>query len=204
MHPRFENWVELIDGSVAGEARRRLEEHRSACERCRRREMEIRQLLETMVSDRLLAPSPAALSPAFRALRPSGSKLTLPAWARGLHERLARVAFDTLANRQEAFAGARASSVARRLRFEEGRLELDILVEAEGDRRRLTAQVLSLGEEPRPLAGARFLVSAEGAIVADGETDAHGGFLREVAAPGDIEVRVATEGGLVVFRIPDC
>jgi hypothetical protein len=204
MHPRFEDWIELIEGSVAGAARHRLEEHLAECDECCKREREIRDMLETMVADRLLEPSPAALSSVFEALRPSGFKLTLPGWARGLRERLARPAFDTLENRQEAFAGARSSSVARRLRFNEGRLELDILVEAEGDRRRLTAQLLSLGEEPQPLVGARFLVSASGTIEADGETDAHGGFLREVAAPGDIEVRVATEDGLVVFTIPDC
>jgi hypothetical protein len=138
----------------------------------------------------------------MRAFRPRPETAPGPAWARGLPERLARLLFDTLASPGAAFAGARATAAARRLRFQSNGCELDVLLENEGDRLRLTAQLLSTGPVIAPIAAARFVVNVGGRIAAEGETDGDGELACTASAGGEVEIRLAAAGELLVFRIP--
>jgi hypothetical protein len=203
MHPKWEEWVEYASGEMAGDLRARLDEHLAGgCAPCLARARELGRLFETIASDRLLEPSGAALEAALGAFRPAHSAAPRPRWARSLVELTARLVLDTARGPGVAFAGARNAGLARRLRFEAAELELDVLVEAQGDIRHVTAQLLTLGPDPSPLSGARFLLVAGGRLEAEGETDAHGELVRDVAGAGEIEIRVAWGRRLAVFRIP--
>jgi anti-sigma factor RsiW len=202
VHHTFESLIELIEGAVSDTTRRHLEEHLAACGTCRERMQEIRRVLEALASDRLIEPSGASIDIALRALHPM-AVVEPPRWAKGLPERLARVVFDSFVNPQQAFAGARTVSIARRLRFEIDQIELDALVEVEGDSRRLTGQVLSLSETPEPVEGAPFSVLAAGAVVAEGETSSHGEIVMESAPAGEFEIRLGAKGRVYVFGVSD-
>lgn len=201
MHPAVETWIALVDGTVDDAERSRLLTHLERCAPCREREREVQRVLEALARDRLLRPSESAVAAVLRAIRPARAAPSLPDWARGLVERAGRIVFDSFARPRETFAGARSAPAARRIRFEAADLELDVLIETRGDRRRLTAQVLDLGGEPTSLAGTGYLVSSGDRIEAEGEADAHGGFVREIATPGEIEIRVAAGRRMAVFRI---
>ena len=202
MHLTTESLIEFIDGSHSDATRGRLEAHLGVCGRCREREQEIRRMLEALAFDRLIEPSAASVAATFRALRPS-VVADPPHWAKGLPQRLARMVFDSFASPRQAFAGARAVSVARRLRFEVDQLELDVLVETHGDRRHLTGQVLSLVETPQPVGGRPFYVLAAGAVVAEGETSDHGEIVLEADPAGELEIRIGVEGRVYVFGVSD-
>ena len=202
MHLTTESLIELIDGDPSDGTRRHLETHLAACDRCREREREIRRVLEALTADRLVEPSTESVAAILRALR-RGRAVDLPRWAEGLPERMARMVFDSFTNPRQAFAGARAVSVARRLRFEVDQLELDALIEVEGDGQRLTGQVLSLGTSPRPVGGAPFFVLGAGGVVTDGRTNDHGEIMVEAAPAGEFEIRVGVEGRVYVFDVSD-
>ena len=160
-----------------------------------------RTLLARMASDRLLEPSSSAFDAALAAYQPAPARL--PKWARDLAERLANVVFDSLAAPEAAFAGARSGLSARRVRFESKGLELDLLVEATGDTRRLTGQLLRLGATPEAHAGARWLVLNAGQLETDGETDEHGEFSVTLSSAGPLEIRAVHGDSLVAFRLPE-
>ncbi|MEZ5064122.1 MAG: hypothetical protein R3B81_05270 [bacterium] len=159
------------------------------------------RVLAGLGADRLLEPSQAVVEAVYRVFRTSGN--ILPDWVRGLRERAARLVFDSLAAPEAAFAGARSASIARRLRYETDGLELDLLVESEGDRRRLAAQLLLLGNPPRPLDDARWLLLSDGRLAATGSTDERGELVVETERGGEVELRVAHGGALVTFHVPE-
>lgn len=205
MHPRIETWLAYLDETATSVDRDRLRAHLDGCPACRALVEDARRMTAALEGDRLLAPSEAAREVALRALpssRPAG--VALPGWAAGLRERIARVVFDSIAHPREAFAGTRSAGLARRVRFESGGVELDALVEPHGDRRRLTAQVLRLRGGARPAADAPWIVTVGDRPVAEGRTDGSGELSREIAAGGEIRIRVsASPGELTLFRIPD-
>jgi hypothetical protein len=201
MHPDVEAWIERIQESASLSERERLDAHLTSCAACREVERHVRRMLEALAGDRLLEPSPGVLRAVLHAFAP-GRDVAPPPWARGLPQRIARVLFDTLATPQAAFAGARATAAARRLRFESNGLELDVLLEAEGDRLRLNAQLLTSGAPVVSVPDARFLVAVGGRVEAEGETDADGELSCVVPAGDDVEIRLAAAGSLCVFRVP--
>ncbi len=204
MHPGFAEWVEFQEGTLADDRRRAFQAHLDeGCSACESQRADVARLLEALEGDRLLEPSPAAVRAAHAALRPRTVADLRPGWARGLREALAGLVFDSFARPQAAFAGARSASVARRLRYESGGVELDLLVESEGDVRRITGQLLRLGTPARPMARAPFAVFGAGEFVSEGKTDERGEFSAPVDVPGEVEVRVADGGRLVTFRIPE-
>lgn len=204
MHPSFEQWVEYHEGQLPEPRRAELEAHLdSGCSACRAMETEVKRLVAALTGDRLLDPSAAAVCAAEAAFHPQQRVARLPDWARGLRETLAGLVFDSYARPEAAFAGARSASVARRLCYETQGLELDVLVESEGDQRRMTGQLLLLGTPARPLGGARFAVTCSGVLVGEGETDARGEFVLSMDLPGEVELRVVQAGRLVTFRIPE-
>jgi hypothetical protein len=203
MHPRTDEWIEYAFGRLSDGARKGLERHLAeGCEACARQAKELRHLHETISADRLLSPSEPARQAVLRAFRRSEGVSLLPDWARSLEQSVARVVFDSFRS-DLAFAGARASTAARRVRFEADRLELDVLVESEGDLRRITAQLLLLDPKPAPVSAARYLVMAGGHLEAEGATDVHGELVRELRTPGEIEIRLVMGKQVAVFRIPD-
>lgn len=160
-----------------------------------------RTILARMASDRLLEPSSSALEAVLAAYQPAPARL--PKWARDLAEQLANVVFDSLATPQAPFAGARSASAARRVRFETNGLELDLLIEATGDTRRLTGQLLRLGDTPEAHASARWLLLNGGRFEVDGETDEHGEFSATLSSVGPLEIRAVHGRALVSFRLPE-
>lgn len=204
MHPRFDEWVAFLEGTLEEPERAAIEAHRArGCEQCARKEAETRSLLQALNDDRLLTPSPAALRAALDAHRAAPASAALPGWAASLKETLATLVFDSFAQPQAAFAGARSASVARRLCYQTDGVELDVLVEREGDVRRLTGQMLTLGEPPRPLVNARFVVLRGGRLDGESATNERGEFQHVLEAPGEVEIRVQRLAQLVTFRIPE-
>jgi hypothetical protein len=201
MHPDVAAWIARIQESASLSEGERLDAHLASCAACRDVERDVRRMMEALAGDRLLQPSPGALRAVLHAFGPR-REVAPPAWAHGLPERIARVLFDTLATPQLAFAGARATSAARRMRFESNGLELDVLLEAEGDRLRLHAQLLTTGAPIAPIPAARFLVAVGGRACAEGETDADGELSCVVPSGEEVEVRLAAAGSLSVFRVP--
>ena len=200
---RFENWVGLAEGRVGAEERRRLEELLSHAPPEERRIVEeLREIFAAMAADTLLAPPRESVEAVVRARRPKAAFATLPDWARSLRNAVSRIVFDSFAHPEAAFAGARTAGVARRVLFEARDVELDVLVEVDGDRRRLTAQLLRLRGEPTPLSEARWIVTTNGRIEAVGETNEHGEFV-QVVGPGATEIRVAVGADLITFSIPE-
>jgi hypothetical protein len=202
MHLNAGELIAFVEGTAAPEAER-AKRHLEECPRCRERERELRRLIGSMTADRLLEPSSGALDAVIGRFGRPRPDAGLPAWARGLRETVARLVLDTFSQPGLAFAGARTVATARRLRFEAGDLELDVLIEPEEGRRRLTAQVLSLAVGGTPVSDASYLVSVAGNLESSGETDEHGELASDLRTPGDIEIRVAARSTLALFVIPD-
>jgi hypothetical protein len=203
VHLSAADLIGFLEGSVDARAVERTERHLQECPRCREKERELGRLIRSMAADRLLEPSDAAMEAVIRRFGRSRRESPLPDWARGLRETVARLVFDTLRQPDLAFAGARTGAGARRLRFEAGDLELDVLIEPEGGRRRLTAQLLALGVGGSPISDANYLVSVAGHLETTGETDEHGELASDLRTAGEIEIHVAAHRTLALFRIPD-
>jgi anti-sigma factor RsiW len=203
MHPETASWIEFVDGALSAAAREEMQRHLDACEACRSTEREIRAVVDALGSPAPPEPSAAAVHAAVRAFHALRLPAGLPQWARDLPQRVVRLAFDTFAQPQLAFAGARAGSAARRVRFEAEDLELDVLVEARGERRRLLAQLLALGGEVSPISAANFFVSVGGRLVTAGVTNDHGEFLSDVGVPGAVQIFVRAHDALARFHLPE-
>lgn len=204
MHPSFERWVDYVEGILPTPDRENVDAHRATdCESCREAEADVRAFLGALTGSRLLEPSRAAVLAAERAFHPTPPSVSLPAWARELREILGSLVFDSFARPEAAFAGARSASVARRLCYETDGVELDLLLESEGDVRRITGQLLVLGEDPRPLGKARFVVFCDALPDGEGHTDERGEFHLTLGSPGLVEIRVQRGRDLVTFRIPE-
>ena len=201
MRPTQDDWIRLVEGRCTESERSRLEAIlETESDDLRALVADYRLLIDAMGTDRLLDPPESSVHSVLRAIRPEASP-ELPGWAAGLREALARLVFDSFG--EPAFAGARSAGVARRLRFESDGVELDVLIEQEGDRRRLSGQVLELGPDPEPRADAPYVVLTALGPEREGETDAHGELGCELAGGGEIEIRLAVSGRLLVFRIPE-
>ncbi|GJM44984.1 MAG: hypothetical protein DHS20C21_18260 [Gemmatimonadota bacterium] len=201
MHLNFETLLQrLADGSdlTPEEAA-----HIESCDDCRAMVARVRRFHQAMESQRLIEPSESAIAHVEGLVTRPEKSLPLPEWARTLPHRIAELLHDTLATPQAAFAGARGGAASRRLRFEAPDLELDVLVEADGRGRRVTAQLMSLVGEPAPISAVHYLVLAGGDLEAIGKTDDHGVLASQVSSTGAIEIRVAREDCLALFQIPD-
>jgi hypothetical protein len=200
---RLEKWVALAEGRVDAAERRRLEALLAQASDAERALVaELRELFAAISSDFLLDPSRESIEAVLRSFRQKASPAQLPPGAVTLRDAVSTLVFDSFAHPEAAFAGARSAGVARRVLFEAHGVELDVLVETDGDRRRLTAQLLRTGPEPTPLSEARWIVTTAGRIDAEGETDAYGEFVQTVG-PGETEIRVAVDRDLIVFSIPE-
>ena len=202
-HPHSTRWIAFVEGSLANADRLELQSHLAACETCRADEQGIRRVMNALASSELPEPSDAALRKALRSFRASHLPAGIPEHVRKLAQRIVDVVFDSSAYPERAFAGARSGGLARRLRFEAEALELDVLVEAHGDRRRVIAQLLALQVDVHPIADIDFWVSVGTQLVATGITDDQGGLVVEVGSPGEIEILLVAGGSLASFRIPE-
>lgn len=199
----LEKWVALAEGRVDAVERRRLEALLAeAGDDERALVAELRELFAAISTDFLLEPSRESVDAVLRSFRRKTAPAGLPRWAASLRGAVSQLRFDSFAHPEAAFAGARSAGVARRVLFEARGVELDVLIEPEGDRRRLTAQLLRTGDEPTPLSEARWIVTTNGRIDAEGETDAHGEFVQAVGR-GETEIRVAVDQDLIVFKIQE-
>lgn len=201
-HPDSSRWIEFVEGSLANDSREELESHLAACETCRTAEQFVRRVMNALASSDLPEPSGAALRTALRSFRSSHLPAGIPEHVRKLGQLVVDLVFDSFAHPERAFAGARTGSLARRLRFESESLELDVLVEAQGDRRRLTAQLLGLKAAAHPIADVDYWVSVNGQLTATGITDDQGGLTVEIGT-GEIEILLVAGGSLSCFRIPE-
>jgi hypothetical protein len=166
-------------------------------------ERDIRLVILALAESPLSEPSAEAVRAALRSFAPARLPLGLPEWAASLPQRVVRVVFDTLAQPDLAFAGARSASAARRVRFEAEDLELDVLVESRGDQRRVLAQLLSLGAGVGPISDADFFVSVGGHLIAAGVTNEHGEFRSEVRERGPVQILVRAQQALARFHLPE-
>jgi hypothetical protein len=202
MHPDPPKWIKFVDGSLTGTKRQTMEDHLVTCEECRGTEERVRRVLSSLALGPPETPSNSALQAALGAIEsplPTG----LPTGVRELAQRFVRLVADSLAQPDLVFAGARSASLARRLRFEADDLELDVLVESRGDRRRVMAQLLSLGADLSPISDANIFVSTGGRLAATGVTDDCGQLFSEIDGAGPIEICVVARNSIARFRIPD-
>lgn len=159
-HPAERTWLAFVEDSLASEERGALERHLASCRSCRDVVTAARRLVQAFGEGPLPEPSATLVESAFRAFAAARPPLPtgLPEHATRLAQRFVEVVFDAFARPEAAFAGTRSAQVARRVRFEAADLELDVLIEARGDKRRLVAQVLALGKSVHPIADVYFFV----------------------------------------------
>lgn len=81
-------------------------------------------------------------------------------------------------------------------------MELDLQVEQQAGAGRLIGQILTLEEEPRPAADVRYLVTAGGAVVAEGESDTIGEFAVELQDLRDVGIHLVAGERAARFDIP--
>ncbi len=203
MHPETARWIEFVDGSMSGALRADMERHLAECATCRATAHEIRIVMEALGAPPLPEPSATAQRAAMRAFSSSRLPLGLPEWAAKLPQRVVQLVFDTFAQPELAFAGARTGSAVRRVRFETEDLELDVLVESRGDQRRVLGQLLALGVDVSPIADAAYFVSVQGRLVNTGVTNDHGEFMSDIAAPGAVQILVRAHDALARFQLPE-
>jgi hypothetical protein len=203
MHPTERDLIDFALGETGAKDRARIERHLAErCAGCSRRVEEYRELFEAMRTDRMAEPPSAWVERAV-ALRRSGSWLEkVREWCRGSAEELGRVAFDSFAVPGLAPAGVRSVDMERRLRFESGDVELDVRVEPRGRGGIVTGQLVELGREPRPLAGARYLITAGTLESAVGVADDFGEFTVEMPQLEKLVIRVARPDRVATFEIP--
>lgn len=203
MHP---SGGELIRYRLEGRGlpevrRRRVENHLAACSSCTTRLGELDDLLLTMRTDRTPEPPKEWVDRAIQIFSKRPFLERIREWSQGLSERFGQVAFDSSAGL--ALAGTRQVGAGRRLRFETGRYELDVLVEPSGKGGTLTGQVLEVGDELEPVANARFLVTAGDSEMVTGATDEHGEFTVAIPKVARLHVRVVVEDGFLTFVVPE-
>jgi hypothetical protein len=203
MHPTERDLIDFALDETGAKDRVRIERHLAErCVECSRRVEEYRELLQSMRSDRLAEP-PAAWVERAVALGRSGSWLArVRAWCAGLGEEAGRVVYDSFAVPGLAPAGVRGAETERRLRFESGDVELDLHLEPRGRGGIITGQLVELGDTPKPLSGARYLLTSGEEESAAGVTDEFGEFTVTMARITGLVVRVARPGRLATFEIP--
>jgi Putative zinc-finger len=192
-----------VEGRTAGpEARRRLEAHLTTCPRCAQALAGLEGVIGAMRTDRSPEPPAHVLARAIELYEPALDRPTLASRLAGLKEVLGKVVFDSLAD--PAFAAARGSLAARRLRFETGGYELDLAIERRQGRFSLLGQLATQarGGEARALSGAQYLVLAGEEALAEGTTDGLGEFTVEVGALEHLTIALLAPPEAVLFAVP--
>jgi len=203
IHPDAERWIPFVGGNLGDAERRSLAAHLGSCAVCRQSEAAVRRMLAALQAGPLEEPPLGARERARAAFSAPELPAGLPDWTRSVARRFVRLVSDTLADPHLAFAGTRGATEARRLRFEADDVELDVMVETRGDRRRVTAQLLSGRERLSPIASASYFVSAAHRLAVVGVTDAAGQILCETFEHGPIEILVVQPHQLSRFVIPE-
>lgn len=203
-HATTAELADLAGGRIDTGARARLETHLASCAPCAAELAVLERLILVMRTDRTPDPVASVVARAvsfFVPARPAPLRARVTAWLQGLEEVAARLVFDSL--REPSFAAARGSLLSRRLRFEAPGLELDLQVEQENSRLRLTGQVIDTQERAaRAVAGSRFLVMARDVTLAAGETDAIGEFTAQVEDRPGLVILIAAGGRALSFSVP--
>lgn len=203
MHPTDPQMVRFLLEGESARGYAAVAAHVEGCSGCAKRLREYEWLVQTMRSDRTPDPPAEWVERAIRIFHRRDLEKRIRAWCAGLREELARLVGDSAGAPELAWAGTRNVAGARRVRFESGRVELDLQIEPMASGGTLTGQLSRLGPEPRPLANVRLLVTAAGREMVEGETDDLGEFSLEVGHVREIALRVMDEGRLTVFSIPD-
>ncbi len=199
-HVTFRELADHYEGRTDADARARIEEHVAACTECASELAAIGGLLSLMREDRTPEPPMHVVTNAVRLFAPEPIAARVRAWLAGLEQVASSLIFDSLA--QPAFAAARGTVTGRRLRFEAAGIELDLQLERPAGKIRLMGQLMETQAPARALAGARFIVLAGGAPVAEGTTDAIGEFTALVADHPKLSIVVAAGARAVTFTIP--
>jgi len=202
MHPTERQLIDFVLAESGESERiataRHLEE---PCPGCGEIVARYRELLEVMRTDRSAEPPAAWVDRAIAAGRSSWLR-KVREWCGERAQDLGRVVFDSFAGPGLTPAGVRSVDVERRLRFEAEGIELDLRVESLGRGGVVTGQLLVLGAEPAPLAGAGYLLTAGSAEVVEGVADELGEFTHELPRLEELKIRVRVGDRLVVFDVP--
>ena len=191
-----------VEGRTADpETRGRLETHLATCPRCAQVLAGLERVIGAMRTDRTPEPPAHVLARAIELYEPAFDRPSLASRLAGLKEILGRVVFDSLAD--PAFAAARGSMPARRLRFESQGYELDLAIERRQGRFSLLGQMATQTRgEARALSGAQYLVLAGDEALAEGTTDALGEFAVDVAALEQVTIALLAPPEAVLFAVP--
>ncbi len=173
-HVTLAELADHADGRTVASARARIEAHLAACPTCAGRLASITEITQLMRTDRSPEPPVYVVSRAVRLFQPETLPEAARRWLAGAAEVIGRLVFDS--RQQPSFATARGVMSGRRLRFEAGGLELDLVAERHQGKGYLTGQVSRMEAEARPVAGAHFLAIAAGRPPVEGTTDALGEF----------------------------
>lgn len=203
MHPTERQLIAFVLAEAGDEDRLKIERHLAGdCPACGEIVSRTREIVALMQSDRTPEPPDAWVRRAVALGRPSWRERVV-AWCGNLREELGRVVFDSFATPELAPAGIRNVETERRMRFESGDVELDVRVEPVGRGGLVTGQLLLLGESPRPLAEARYLLTAGTAEAVSGMTDDFGEFSEEIPDLANLRIRVVCGDRLAAFEIPE-
>jgi len=195
--------ADYVEGRTADpETRQRLESHLATCPRCAQLLAGLERVIGAMRTDRTPEPPAHVLARAIELFEPVPSRSSLASALAGLKEVLGKVVFDSLAD--PAFAAARGSMAARRLRFESQGYELDLAIERRQGRFSLLGQMATQarGGEVAALSGATYVVLAGDEALAEGTTDALGEFTVDVAALDRVTIALLAPPEAVLFAVP--
>ncbi len=200
-HASIAELLDHAEGRSEASLRASLEEHLARCAECAAELDTVRRLTGLMRADRTPEPPESLVRAAVHLFQPEALSARVRAWLGDLTATVARLVFDSSA--QPAFAAARGTPAARRLRFAAEGLELDLEIDRRGGRSHLTGQLTRhSGTAVEALAGARYLVFAGDSPLVEGTTDALGEFTATIDDRPGLSLMAATEQRAVRFPLP--
>ncbi len=204
MHPTPEELIDYAEEKIGVEIQRRVEEHlRRGCPRCERRLLEYRIITASLEEGPLEDPSPQLVDAAIRLFHRTRTSRASVANAVQTGVRIARLVFDS--SRPDLFAplSVRGSQTERRLRFEDERFELDLLLAPIPEGIQITAQALAASPQAGTAAEIRFCIQSGETVVARGQCDRFGEFDAVISTPGALRILLEDSEGPVRFDIPE-
>lgn len=204
MHPSSAELIDFAEGQKKSPAHASVRDHLGgACRHCRLR-LDLYRLLIGSLREGPLVDAPYSLVEAAIGLfsRRRATSPDPPPPLRHAVELLARLVFDSERDGMRMAPAVRAVGMERRLRFEGGDLELDVLLRPDPRGVRLIAQAIVATEDPVPLTEGRYTVRVQGQPVAEGQCDAFGEFRVDLVETREVEIVLDHRGVPVRFDLP--
>lgn len=199
-HPGSAELIAFLETGASSPAEAALRDHlRRACRRCHRR-LDLYRLLIGSLREGPLPEAPHSVVEAAIELFSHRRRPARP--RRKAVELLARLLFDSGRVGMRLAPAVRAIGTERRLRFEGGGVELDVLLRPEPAGLQLIAQAIVGPGDPQPLAHGPYVVRQGSRILGEGRCDAFGEFRLDLPQGPGVQIVLDHRGVPVRFDLP--